>query len=201
MLACTVPAVDLEIVLQAEKATAMRLTHLAAKVSDAVHSHEMFLAAVDAEMRIGSDLDATTKAIATIFDFLVTLAHESLLVNTTDSTQRAVRLLDLRLEIDHEFTLWKNLHGPIDSISQTAFAAAVARIHGDPGLFLEAEAPVAHVLLVDPLLFAHAARDTHEQDLLVAIYAANPAIQLYDLITAARATALPHSPNSSPYLP
>lgn len=195
------PAVDLEIVLQAEKATAMRMTQLAAKVSDAVHSHEMFLAAVDAEMRIGSDLDSTTKAISTVFDFLVTLAHESLLVSTPDSTQRAVRLLDLRLELDHEFTFWKHLHAPADSISNTAFAAAVARIHGDPGLFIEVDAPVAHVLLIDPLLFAHAARDPHEQDLLVAIYAANPAIQLYDLITAARATALPHSPDSSPYLP
>ena len=135
--------------------------------------------------------------MTTVCDFLVTLAHESLLVETHDSYKRAVRLLDLRLELDHEFSLWKHLHNVSEPVNQSVFAAAVARTHANPSLISELDAPTSHVLLIDPLLLQHAAQTAHEQDLLVAVHAANPSIQLYELLTVVRATALPQGAISS----
>ncbi len=185
------------IVESAQAATALTMAGLVSRAADSVHSHQMYLQAVNAEIRIRNNSDSTPELVAQIQDFLVLLAHEALLADTTSGAERAVRLLDLRLELEHELTAWSHFKYATSKLTAPVLVAAALRCGMNPASLKIEDVSMESVKLVDPLVLQKVFPDPQVHERMLAILRANPGIEVLELLSATRATALPADHTSS----
>ena len=177
-----------ELFAQASATARQRLSLLIASAAEMASSHQMWTAMMNAEIRVRPAGADVAGVVAPVLDNLVFLAHDALVIDSTDSAQRAVRLLDMRLEITWELAAHQLFQA--SSHPQPVMAAAAMRTGAEhPALH---EVPALSVQTVDPTVLSHAFRSCPDSIAVAeAILHANPQICAHELLVATRATALP----------
>ncbi len=175
-----------------------RLAAIAASAADLCPSHAMWLAMLKAEIDLSSFRGDVSSQVEPVLDNLIFLAHDSLVIDATDAANRAVRILDLRLEATQELAAHTFFVSPNPS-DLIVSAAAVRTAAEWP--FLD-EVSARSVVGIDPLVLGHAFRDSPRHNAVAgAILAANPGITMAELLAATRATALPRTGTATPSWP
>lgn len=196
LLARTVLGVQApEILDLAASAARLKLASLAALAAESTPSHEMWLQMVNAEICIRNTNGIAEELVAPVLDHLVLLAHDALILGDDLASARAVRLLDLHLEISRELSAYR--HFTALRPGNVALAAAATRV-GEPAEIQNAVTANAMVTF-DSLALEHAFSSSHELlGTAKAILDANPLITVHELLVTTRLTALPPRPASTP---
>jgi hypothetical protein len=183
-----------ELFAQASTTARQRLSLLIASAAEMASSHQMWTAMMNAEIRVRPAGADVAGVVAPVLDNLVFLAHDALVIYSTDSAQRAVRLLDMRLEITLELAAHQMFQA--SSHPQTVVAAAALRTGAEHPVLHEVSA--ISVQTVDPTVLSHAFRASPDSIAVAeAILQANPSISAHELLAATSATALPQQRTST----
>lgn len=184
-----------EILELAASAARLQLASLAALAAESTPSHEMWLQMVNAEICIRNTKGNAEELTAPVLDHLVLLAHDALILDEDHASARAVRLLDLHLEISRELSAHRHFTAPRPG--NVALAAAATRI-GRPADIQHAVTANAMVIF-DPLALQRAFAASPELlSTAKAILDANPLITVHELLVTTRLTALPPRAISTP---